>query len=87
MKETQGESWTYEQSTISDKNYGKNCYLGIFIFLPLPPLKGGERKDEVLFMLFQVTTICFNEPDYITLQSIMNIMTENGAKMTHKMPQ
>ena len=32
-------------------------------------------------MLFQVTTICFNEPDYITLHSIMNIMKENGGKM------
>ena len=37
-------------------------------------------------MLFQVTTICFNEPDYITLHSIMKIITEDGAKMMHKMP-
>ena len=38
-------------------------------------------------MLFQVTQICFNESDYITLHSIMNIMTGNGAKMTYKMSQ
>ena len=38
-------------------------------------------------MLFQVITICFNEPDYITLHSIMNLMTEDGVKMMHKMPQ
>ena len=44
-------------------------------------------KDEVLFMLFQVTQICFNESDYITLHSLMNIMIENGAKMPHEMPQ
>ena len=37
-------------------------------------------------MLFQVTQIRFNEPDYVMLHSIMNIMTENGAKMTHKIP-
>ena len=46
-----------------------------------------NKKNEVLRMLFQVTQICFNEPDYVTLHSIMNIMTENGAKMTHKMTQ
>ena len=38
-------------------------------------------------MLSQATTICFNESDHITLQSIMNIVTGNGAKITHKMPQ
>ena len=38
-------------------------------------------------MLFQVTKICFNEPDYITLHSVMNIVTEHDAKMTYKMPQ
>ena len=31
-------------------------------------------------MLSQITQICFNEPDYVTLHSIMNIMTENSAK-------
>ena len=46
-----------------------------------------NKKNEVLHMLFQITQICFNEPDYVTLHSIMNIMTENGAKMTHKMTQ
>ena len=38
-------------------------------------------------MLFQITQICFNEPDYATLHSLMKIMTENGAKMTQKLPQ
>ena len=33
-------------------------------------------------MLFQITQICFKEPDYVMLHSLMNIMTENGAKMT-----
>ena len=37
-------------------------------------------------MLFQVT-ICFNEPGYITLHSVMNMMIENGAKTIHKMLQ
>ena len=45
-----------------------------------------KKKDEVLSMQFQITQVCFNESDYATLHSIMNIMTENGAKMTHKMP-
>ena len=38
-------------------------------------------------MLFQITQICFSESDYVTIYSVMNIMTENIAKMTHKMPQ
>ena len=38
-------------------------------------------------MLFQITQICFNEPDYVTLRSVMNKMTEHGAKMTQKMLQ
>ena len=38
-------------------------------------------------MLFQIIQICFNESDYDTLHSIMNIVSENSAKMTHKMPQ
>ena len=42
-------------------------------------------KDEVLFMLFQITQTCFNEPDYVMLLSIMKIMRDNGAKMTLKM--
>ena len=37
-------------------------------------------NDEILCMLFQITQICFNEPDYVTLYSVMNIMTKNGAK-------
>ena len=38
-------------------------------------------------MLFQITQICFSESDYVTIYSVMNVMTENSAKMTHKMPQ
>ena len=38
-------------------------------------------------MLSQIAQICVNEPDYVRLHSIVNIMTENGAKMTHNMPQ
>ena len=34
-------------------------------------------------MLFQITQICFNESDYVTLLSVMNMMTENGAIMMH----
>ena len=37
-------------------------------------------------MFFQITQFCFKEPDYVTLHSTMNTMTENGATMTHKMP-
>ena len=29
----------------------------------------------------------FNEFNYVTLYSVMNIMTKNGAKIMHKMPQ
>ena len=38
-------------------------------------------------MLFQIIQICFNESDYATLQSLMREMTENGAKMTQKLPE
>ena len=38
-------------------------------------------------MLFQVTQICFDVSDNITLHSMINIMTRNGAKIMHKMPQ
>ena len=38
-------------------------------------------------MLFQISQICFNESDSATLHSIMSIMTENGANMTHKLSQ
>ena len=31
---------------------------------------------------FQITHICLNEHDYVTLYSIMNKMAENGTKMT-----
>ena len=35
-------------------------------------------------MLFQKTQMCFNEPDYVTVHSVMNIMIANGAKMAQK---
>ena len=38
-------------------------------------------------MLLQINQICFYESDYVTLHSDMSIMTENGAKITHKLPQ
>ena len=28
--------------------------------------------------------MCFNEPDYVTVHSVMNIMIANGAKMAQK---
>ena len=33
-------------------------------------------------MLFQITQICLNEPDYVTLHPVMNMMSGNSAKMT-----
>ena len=38
-------------------------------------------------MLFQKSQICFNEPDYVTVESVMNKMTINGAKMGKRVPQ
>ena len=38
-------------------------------------------------MLFQKTQICFNEPDYVAVHSIMKIITASGTKMAQKMPQ
>ena len=38
-------------------------------------------------MLLQITQIYFNGSDYVMLHSITNIVTENGAKVTHKMLQ
>ena len=38
-------------------------------------------------MLFQKTQMCFNECDYVTVHSVMNIMKANRVKMAHKMPQ
>ena len=38
------------------------------------------KKDEDRFMLFQITQICSNESDYVTLDSAMNIMTETAPK-------
>ena len=49
--------------------------------------KKKKMKNEVLCMLFTITQMYFNEFGYVRLHSIMNIMTENGAKMTNKIPQ
>ena len=38
-------------------------------------------------MLFQKIQMCFNEPDYVTVHSVMNIMTANGAKIAQKIRQ
>ena len=38
-------------------------------------------------MLFQKTQMCFDEPGYVTVHSVMNIMTADGAERAHKMPQ
>ena len=46
-----------------------------------------KNNEEVRSMLFQITQICFNESDCAMLHSLMRIMTENGAKMTQKLPQ
>ena len=33
------------------------------------------------------TQMSFHEPDYVTVHSVMNIMTANNAKMAQKFPQ
>ena len=38
-------------------------------------------------MLFQKTQMCFNEPDYVTVHFVMNIVTANGGKMVQRIPQ
>ena len=45
-----------------------------------------EEKNEVLCMLFQKSQMCFNESNYVTVHSGMNIMTANGSKMAQNMP-
>ena len=44
--------------------------------------KKKKKGGEVLCMLFKITHIWFNEPDCVTLHTVMNIMAENGAKLT-----
>ena len=46
-----------------------------------------KKKEEVSCKLLQMTQICFYDSDYITLHPDMSIMTENRAKMTHKILQ
>ena len=38
-------------------------------------------------MLFQKIQMCFNEPDYATVHSVMNMLTRNDAKMAQRIPQ
>ena len=38
-------------------------------------------------MLCQKTQVCFNEPHYVAVHSIMKIITASGAKMAQKIPQ
>ena len=38
-------------------------------------------------MLVEKTQLCFNEPDYVTVISVMNIITVNSAKMAQRIPQ
>ena len=38
-------------------------------------------------MHFQITKTFFNESHHAKLHSILNIMTKNGTKITHKVPQ
>ena len=35
-------------------------------------------------MLFQKTQMCFNEPDHVTVHTVMNKVTANGAKIATK---
>ena len=46
-----------------------------------------EKKNEILCMLFQKTQMSFNEPDYVMVDTVMNMVTPNSAKMTQKMSQ
>ena len=33
-------------------------------------------------MLFQLTHICLTEPDYVTIHYVLNVMADDGAKIT-----
>ena len=37
-------------------------------------------------MLFQKMQMCFNEPDYVDVHYVMNILKANYAKMAQKKP-
>ena len=43
-----------------------------------------KRKVRFCACYFKNAQICFNEPDYVTVHSVMNTMTANGAKMADK---
>ena len=67
-----------------------NCKILHLRFLDFFRLSENDiKKKERWDSIHAVSDNCnyaFNESDYATLHSIMNIMTENGAKMMHKMP-
>ena len=46
-----------------------------------------EKKNKLLCIFFQKTRMCFNEPDYVLVHTVINIVTANDAKMRHKMLQ
>ena len=64
----------------------KHIFKISIIFFSLILSNVQKKKDEALLMLFQLTWICINKSDKAT-QYMMNIMTGNGTKMTHKMSQ
>ena len=73
---------------------GEGEFLNIFFKIPIIffvtdclKFTKKKKKDEVLCSLFQITEICFNESDYVTLHIVLSIMTENDSKMSNKMPQ
>ena len=55
--------------------------------LPSEIYKIKKKKSQILLMLFQIPHICFNESIYVTRHFVMNMMAENGVKMTQKMSQ
>ena len=44
-------------------------------------------KNQIVCMLFQQNEMCLNETDYVTVPSVINTMTAEDIKMTHKMQQ
>ena len=42
------------------------------------------KTNFLSFCEWKKPQMCFNEPDYVTVHSVMNIMTTNGAKMAQK---
>ena len=42
---------------------------------------------EIYACCFKKPQMSFNEPDYVTVQTVINIMAANGAKIVQEMPQ